>query len=226
VSDHIAVADLAEADEDLLDPDRAAEVAAHVASCAECTHTVALLRHVSQVLAAEPGIAMPAPVARRLDAVIGDEQVRRETKRAQVAGTPRATLGSFEGPKRARGRVLASSLAALALAGLVGFGGYWLSAVAGLNEPPVSSVSVDSKQLGSGAAAIRRGSDLDPHRFSRAWDCARQATTGRIIGLTSATVDGAPALLVYLRTGEATTVTVVTGCSTGHPTAAASTTLR
>ena len=107
--------------------------------------------------------------------------------------------------------MLATLLAAAVAAAVVGFGAYVVSASAGLNEPPVVS-AVSSQSLAVQAGALERSQDLDPHRFSRAWQCARQATSGRIVALASSTVDGTPALLVYTRSGATTLVTVVTGC--------------
>jgi hypothetical protein len=99
----------------------------------------------------------------------------------------------------------------------VGFGAYVASATAGLNEPPVVA-AVSSSNLGAQAGALQR-EGLEPHRFSRAWQCAREATEGRIVGLASSTVDGTPALLVYTRAGATTQVIVVTGCGTSSPSA-------
>jgi len=79
--------------------------------------------------------------------------------------------------------------------------------------------AVNSSQLGPDATALERVTDLDPHRFSRAWQCARRVTAGRIVGLASSTVDGTPALLVYTRSDGETQVTVVTGCNGAQPSA-------
>ena len=123
------------------------------------------------------------------------------------------TLGAFgaDRPRRRTRRVLLPALAAAAAAAVVGFGAYVASASAGLNEPPVVA-AVSSSNLGAQAAVFERHG-LDPHRFSRAWQCARQVTDGRIVGLAASTVDGTPALLVYTRSGATTEVTVVTGCA-------------
>ena len=55
--------------------------------------------------------------------------------------------------------------------------------------------------------ALQENADLSPHRFSEAWECAREVTAGRITAITSAVVDGQPALLVYTRSGEGPQVT-------------------
>jgi hypothetical protein len=78
--------------------------------------------------------------------------------------------------------------------------------------------AVSSSNLGAQASVFERNG-LEPHRFSRAWQCARQVTNGRIVGLASSTVDGTPALLVFTRSGATTQVTVVTGCATDRPAA-------
>ncbi|HZA71405.1 MAG TPA: hypothetical protein VE476_00685, partial [Propionibacteriaceae bacterium] len=85
-----------------------------------------------------------------------------------------------------------------------------------LNEPPVVA-AVSRASLGPQAGALAQKQDLDPHRFSQAWQCARAATSGRIVALANSTVDATPVLLVYTRSGATTLVTVVTGCETGRP---------
>lgn len=232
---HPPSADLAEWDEGLLDARRSAALGAHVAACAQCADALAGIRAVSSRLATVPGPPMPAAVAARLDAVLAGEVDRRELRRAQrqrlkVAaadgaddvsghvGWTRPTLGDFGAdlPRRSWRRIVVPALAAALVAAVVGFGTYVVSASAGLNEPPVVA-AVNSKSLALQAAALERSTDLDPHRFSRAWQCARQATNGRIVALASSTVDGTPALLVFTRSGAMTMVTVVTGCDSGRP---------
>lgn len=179
------------------------------------------LAEVERWLAATPPPRMPADVAARLDTVLAGEVERRERKHAW-AGRPveRVSLGEFGADlhRRSRRRSLAGFLAAAALATAVGFGGYVASASAGLNEPPTVA-AVSSRSLDAQAAGLAAGGDLQPHRFSRAWQCARQVTSGRIAALANTTVDGEPALLVYLRRGSGTVVVVVRGCGTGRPTA-------
>ena len=233
---HPPLAELAEWDEGLLDARRSAALAAHLASCGACAETLADVRAVSGRLAAVPVPAMPPGVAARLDEVLAGEVDRREQRREQrqrfrlaaadgedVAGPvgwTRPTLGHFGAdlPRRSPRRLLVPALAAAVLAAVVGFGAYVVSASAGLNEPPVVA-AVSQQSLGPQAGALAQKQDLDPHRFSRAWQCARQATSGRIVALASTTVDGRSALLVYTRAGATTLVTVVTGCDSGRPTA-------
>ncbi|WP_375424444.1 hypothetical protein [uncultured Friedmanniella sp.] len=230
MAEHPSLDDLADAAEDLLGPARAAEVATHVADCPSCQQSSAALRSVTGILAAAPAPPMPAAVAGRLEAALAQESARRQ---AEAARTPpparrpapaRVTLGHFGGDRRrvARGRHWVPALAAACAATLVGFGGYVLSATAGLNEPPVVAAAVSTKDLAAQARSIEQSRDLDPHRFSNAWFCARSVTHGRITGLAGARVDGSPALLVYTRSDGADVVTVVTGCGALPPSAIAS----
>ncbi len=237
--EHPSTDDLADAAEGLLGPARASEVEAHVAGCAGCQQMTAALGSVSALLATVPTPPMPAAVARRLDGALVAESQRRRAERAQAdtvnaarvaaSTSPRpsrspVTLGHFGGDRRRvqRGRHWVPVLAAACLATLVGFGGYVLSATAGLNEPPVIAAAVTTSDLAAQARTLEQGRDLDPHRFSNAWFCARSVTRGRITGLAGARVDGSPALLVYTRSEGATLVTVVRGCGALQPSAIAS----
>jgi hypothetical protein len=157
---------------------------------------------------------MPEAVAHRLNEVIAAESARRSD-----AWKPRPTLGTFgqDLRKPSKSHWTLPALAAAALAAVVGFGAYLISATAGLNEPPVVA-AVSSNDLGSEARALEQAAGgLSPHRFSQAWDCARKVTDGRITGLAATTVDGTPALLVYTKSEGSTLVTVVTGCGAGTP---------
>jgi hypothetical protein len=225
-STHPSLTELAEAAEGLLDDARAAELQAHLAWCSRCQGNAAELRAVSATLATAPTPAMPADVAARLDRVLAGETVRRSLQPARDKDTepvaswpPRVTLGAFgvDRPRRSARRILIPALAAAVAAGVVGFGAYVASASAGLNEPPVVA-AVSSSNLGAQASVFERNG-LEPHRFSRAWQCAREVTNDRIVGLASSTVDGIPALLVFTRSGATTEVTVVTRCATGQPSA-------
>jgi len=223
-SPHPSLTELAEAAEGLLDNTRSAEVQAHLAGCVRCQHSAAELRAVSATLATAPPPVMPPEVAERLNRVLAGEAVRRsrqpivdDESESSAQGRARVTLGTFgaDRPRRPARRIVVPALAAAVAAAVVGFGGYVASATAGLNEPPVVA-AVSSSNLGAQAGALERDG-LAPHRFSRAWQCAREATDGRIVGLASSTVDGTPALLVYTRSGATTEVTVVTGCGMGRP---------
>ena len=215
MTDHPPLEELAEAAESLLVPERAARIEAHLRDCGDCRHRAADLDAVQAELSATPALVMPTGVADRLDRVLAAESARRGRPR-----TPRVTLGNFgadRSPRTTR-RWLVPALVAAAAASMVGFGAYVASARAGLNEPPVVA-AVSSRDLGAQAAALERASGLDPHRFSRAWQCARQVTEGRIVGLAVSSVDGTPALLVYTRSSGSTQVTVVTGCAAAAPSA-------
>jgi len=244
VSEHPSVDELADAAEGLLPAEQAAVVFDHVAGCADCQDHSRALVEVREMLAQEPMPAVPPAVAGRLADTIRAEQLARTPSLHLVGGSgqpraralaqehsgdsggsvpaelhpggraPRPTLGSFGAdlPSR-RLHWLRPALVAAVVALLVGFGGYVLSARAGLNEPPVVA-AVNASELGPDAGAVERRIDLDPHRFTRAWQCARAATSGRIVGIAATTVDGTPALLVYIRSSGTTQVTLVTGCGT------------
>jgi anti-sigma factor RsiW len=215
MNDHPTLDALADAAEDLLSPEQSAAVEAHLATCAECQAGAASLRAVSAELGAAPTPTMPTEVAQRLSRVLVAESADRDRPR-----TAKVTLGNFGAnrPAKPTRRRLVPALAAAAAAAIVGFGAYVVSATAGLNEPPVVT-AVNSTQLGKQASALQQAADMDPHRFSRAWQCARQVTDGRIVGLANSRVDGQPALLVYLRSGQSTQVVVVTGCASAAPSA-------
>lgn len=210
----------------LRDP-RDADIAAHVEQCPDCAAEVAALREVSGLLGAEPVPAMPADVFGRLSGVVAAESVRRTAAAHRRSGhvahlmrEPRPSLGSFDsrvGEPR-RGRLLGRVLVGLGVAAVVGFGGYVLSATAGLNEPVATSpVSINPETLSKQATALRAATDPSPHRFSNAWQCARKVTEGRITGIRQVSVDGEPAYLVYLARSGGTRVSVVRGCGTGNP---------
>ncbi|MFP5283695.1 MAG: hypothetical protein ACLGIF_09620 [Actinomycetes bacterium] len=225
MSVHVAADELADAAAGLLDAPSSDRVVRHLAGCPLCQETAAGLRRVTEVLAAAPTPAMPAAVAARLERALRGEQARRAGARAaggsrvapEAAGWPRPTLGPLQLPPPPRRRLALVGLVAAATTALAGFGGYLLSASIGMNEPPVAIAAVDSDQLSRQAEAIRAARDPDAHVFSRAWDCARQVTTGEITGLATAVVDGREGLLVFTKTGPELRVTVVTGCEAGAP---------
>jgi hypothetical protein len=211
---HLSIDELADAAEGLLEPEHATVAESHIARCPECRAQSDALREVSATLGTEPSAPMPEAVAHRLNEVISAESARRSD-----AWKPRPTLGTFgqDLRKSSKSHWALPALAAAALAAVVGFGAYLISATAGLNEPPVVA-AINSNDLGSEARALEQaGGGLSPHRFSQAWECARQVTDGRITGLAASTVDGTPALLVYTKSEGSTLVTVVTGCGAGTP---------
>lgn len=241
MTDHPTRDTLADAAEGLLPAAEAAVVDAHLGGCAECRAVTAAFSEVGTVLAraGAPAPVMPPHVALRLAAVVATEQAAREVSPVLHAvpgsgpdappvprhpyGTRRRlhpSLGRFGedlrrvSPGRRWGLpVLAAAAAALVL----GFVAYVASATLGLNEPPAVSISTAPGQLADQAQQLRKRTDLDPHRFSAAWWCAREATTGRIVGLASTTADAQPAVLVYIRSSDGLGVQVVTGCGTTEP---------
>ncbi len=240
VTDHPSRDTLADAAEGLLEPDDAAAVDAHVAGCGQCRAELAAFAEVSTVLAAAALPPVPASVAQRLRDVVAAEQAGREVSpvlRAVPGSGPDAppvprhpygtrrrlhpSLGHRFGEdlrKVSPGRRWALPVLAAAAAALVlGFVAYVASATLGLNEPPAVSVSTAPGQLADDAKELRARTDLDPHRFSQAWWCARPLVGGRIVGLASTTASGQPAELVYVRRSAGLGVSVVTGCGTGDP---------
>lgn len=243
MTDHPSRDTLADAAEGLLAPAAGAEVDAHLDGCADCRAETAAFAEVSTILATAPAPVVPADVARRLSAVVAAEQAAREVSpllRAVPGSGPDAppvprhpygtrrrlhpSLGRFGQDLRAvsPGRrwglpVLAAAVAALVL----GFVAYVASATLGLNEPPAVSISTAPGQLVPQAEELRERIDVDPHRFSQAWWCARSATQGqgRIVGLATTRAGGQPAVLVYVRSAAGLGVRVVTGCGTAAPSA-------
>ncbi|GAB2593577.1 zf-HC2 domain-containing protein [Microlunatus antarcticus] len=231
---------LADAAEGLLEPPAAAVVDAHLAGCAQCRADTAAFSEVGTVLASVPVPVMPSAVAQRLAGVVAAQQTAREVSPVlhAVPGTgpdappvPRhpygtrrklhPSLGRFGedlrqvSPSRRWGLpVLAAAAAALVL----GFGAYVASATLGLNEPPAVSISTAPGQLVAQADELRTRTDVDPHRFSQAWWCARQVTDGRIVGLVATSTGSQPSVLVYVRNADGLGVQVVTGCGTDDPT--------
>ncbi|MFC7619791.1 hypothetical protein [Microlunatus sp. GCM10028923] len=219
---HLTVDELADAAAGLLDAARVAEIDAHLAGCRQCSASKADLDQVSVRLAAEPVPAMPAAVADRLAEVIALEQQRRSSgaadaadlHRRELADRPKPSLGTvgsdLDKPSRSRffGRALVACVAAVG----IGFGGYAISARAGLGEPEAIQSPLTTKSLASQAESLRSTKDLDAHWLSQSWTCAQKVTDGRITDIARVTVDGAPALLVYTSAGGQAQVTVVTGC--------------
>jgi anti-sigma factor RsiW len=207
---HLSIDELADAAEGLLDPERASVAESHIARCPECRAQSDALREVTATLRTEPSAPMPEALAHRLNDVIAAESARRID-----AWKPKPTLGTFgqDLKKPSKSRWAPPALAAAALAAVVGFGAYLISASAGLNEPPAVA-AVNSNDLGSEARALEQAAG---GLFSQAWDCARKVTDGRITGLAASTVDGTPALLVYTKSDGSNLVTVVTGCGAGTP---------
>jgi anti-sigma factor RsiW len=213
---HLSIDELADAAEGLLDPERAAFAESHIAGCTECRAQSEALHEITGMLCTEPPLPMPEAVVHRLNDVVAAESARRTD-----VWKPRRTLGTFgeDLKKSSKLRWALPALAAAAVAAVVGFGAYLISASAGLNEPPVVA-AVQSSDLGLEARALEQAAGgLSPHRFSQAWGCARKVTDGRITGLAASRVDGTPALLVYTKSDGSTLVTVVTGCASDTPSA-------
>ncbi|WUH92204.1 zf-HC2 domain-containing protein [Streptomyces sp. NBC_00433] len=169
--DVMAISDLAEG---ILPPEQAAEVRAHVESCAECGEVLASLREIQDLLGELPEPEpMPAEVAARIDAALADEarldaalpHVPRETSlpaqdasgpgnvprgTSAPAGRPSGPTGPGRGRRLRRGLLIgaASAAAVLALGGVV----YELASHSGQN-----SVSADSSAQRKTSAQDHQG---------------------------------------------------------------------
>lgn len=230
MSAHISTDELADAVEGLLGEARSAQVQAHVAQCDDCAEVATALADVSVLLAADSAPRMPDSVAARLESTVAAESGRRTSgeaaaeaeRRRRAVDIPHHHLGDFRADLQpsSRTRLLGRALLACAVATIVGFAGYVMSASAGLNEPPSERPAyVNSADLGAQASTVRATRDLHQHRFSQAWRCARDVTDGRITGISSAVVDGRPAYLVYTDQDGTAEVTVVSGCDSDLPSA-------
>lgn len=209
---------------------------AHLASCPECRAEFAQVQadldlmstslaslDLGSVPVVEPpatGVPvdeMPVTVSARLDRVLAEESepdgsnvlpLRRPTPlRAPATATYVKQTG-----------FLKLMLVAAVAASVVGFGGYVVSASAGMNEPTaISPVQVHPDGLASQAAEIAEVRDVDAHLFSAAWRCARQVIDGRITGITPVYSEGEETYLVYTRAGGVTYARLLYGCSDETP---------
>ncbi|MDN5803889.1 MAG: hypothetical protein L0H26_04760, partial [Microlunatus sp.] len=204
----------------------------HLVGCAACREHLAQVtadlgpvRAELGLLREVPAAPMPVTVAARLDRVLA-----AETGAAAPDRSSREPSSSASGPAPLKAPVTASyvrqtravrlMLVAAVAAAVVGFGGYVVSATAGLNEPAaVSPAQVEPAALAEQAKTLAESRELDPHLFSSAWRCARKVTAGRITGITPVYVDGVQSYLVYTRTSGRSYATVVSGCDEGEPTA-------
>ena len=193
----------------------AASVAAedHLARCESCRAELAQLHAdldgLSGQLAALPTATMPVTVAAQLDRVLAGEgaTVLPFRRSAPLKAPASASYVKQTG-------VIRIMLAAAVAAAVVGFGGYVVSASAGLNEPSaLSPTQVHQAALADQARVLAQNRNLDPHLFSAAWRCAREVTVGRITGITPVYVGGDENYLVYTRSNGRTYATLVTGCA-------------
>ena len=210
--DHLALDDLADLAVGELPVDASAAAEDHLARCESCRTELAQLRTdldgLSVQLAALPTQTMPVTVAAQLDRVLAGE---RATVLPFRRSAPLKAPASASYVKQTG--VVRLMLAAAVAAAVVGFGGYVLSASAGLNEPSaLSPTQVHQAALADQARLLAQSRNLDPHLFSAAWRCARAVTTGRITGITPVYVAGDENYLVYTRSGGRTYATLVTGC--------------
>ena len=237
-AEHLSLDDLADFTVGELSADSAAGVREHLATCASCRAELDQLgTDLGQVsaelaaLGADPGPAtMPVTVAARLDRLLAEEADSQVSGRSGEVGGGNASVrplrptAPLKAPATAtyvkQTGVVKLMLAAAMAAAVVGFGGYVVSATAGLNEPSVlSPTQVHPDALAAQATSLAQSRDLDAHLFSAAWKCARKVTTGRITGITLVYVNGAEHHLVYTRSKGVSYATLVSGCAEESPAA-------
>lgn len=228
---HLGLDDLADlaVGEPPADPAVAAGAEAHLASCAYCRAEFAQVQADLDLMSSslrtdlspvsDAAADMPVTVAARLDRVLAEESdVRRSNVRPLRRSTPLKAPATASYVKQTG--FLKLMLVAAAAASVVGFGGYVISASAGMNEPTaISPVQVHPDGLASQASALAQERDLDPHLFSAAWRCARQVIDGRISGITPVYTEGEETYLVYTRAGGITYARLLHGCADDTPTA-------
>ncbi|MFD0329660.1 zf-HC2 domain-containing protein [Streptacidiphilus monticola] len=148
---------LADYAEELLAPDAAAVLEAHVSSCPDCTATLAALAELSDLLADQPVPWMPEDVARRIDDALAQEAaqeaVQQPAEETEAASEPplRPLPSARQAPRPHRTRrIITRSLVGLAAAAVIGLTGQALVHSSG------SSESSGSASVRSGAAATAR----------------------------------------------------------------------
>ena len=210
------------------DPAVAAGAAAHLASCAACQAELAQIRadfelsssslQALDLAAPEPsGHDMPVTVAARLDRALAEEfEARLDNVRPLRRPAPLKAPATASYVRQTG--FFKIMLAAAALAAAVGFGGYVVSASAGMNEPTaIAPVQVHPDGLASQASQLAEDRDLDPHLFSAAWRCARQVIDDRISGITPVYTNGEATYLVYTRSDGVTYARLLSGCTEDAP---------
>lgn len=163
---HPDVTDLADLLEgDLLTPERAAQLQAHVASCADCNELLAALRVVPATLADLPAVALPPSTALRLDAVLRAESARRaesasreQPNSEETAAVVQMSPGAASTAARARAASrwserhprLRTAAAAAATVAVLGGG-------AALVTPQLSGSSSQTEDAAAGSAGAESG---------------------------------------------------------------------
>lgn len=124
-------------------------------------------------------------------------------------------------PRRGlRAKFATGAVAAALLASTAGFGGYVLSAASGTDEPTDHPIIARNQQsLASAAASAAARGDLEAHRFTKAWLCARKVTDGSITGIRPTVLNDQRGYLVFVDSDSGSRAIFVHGCDTGRPTA-------
>jgi hypothetical protein len=154
---HPTLEELAELHEGVLDAERSPGVAAHLASCAECTRAAAALSEVGTVLIAAGSASTPMPADRA--ASLHDALGRASAERAADVASLAERRERPQPRRHARSgtvRGWASAAAAAAAVVLVGYGGVSLLNSGGAN----SASSSDSAGMQGGAAARKPNQSL------------------------------------------------------------------
>jgi anti-sigma factor RsiW len=88
LSDHLSTDDLAELDEDLLEPGRAASARTHLAGCPTCQARLAEIKDVREQLRDLPRPEMPAQVNARIDRALADVSAPKDSTVVPIAEAP------------------------------------------------------------------------------------------------------------------------------------------
>ena len=203
--DHLALDDLADLAVGELPADSAAAVEEHLASVRVLPGGAGPAERRPRPGSGPAGGAarrptMPVTVAARLDRVLAEEAATVVPFRRSA---PLKAPASASYVKQTG--VVRIMLAAAVAAAVVGFGGYVLSASAGLNEPSaLSPTQVHPAALAYQARTLAENRDLDPHLFSAAWRCARRSPPAGSPGSPRSTWPATENYLVYTRSGGRT----------------------
>ncbi|WP_377270371.1 anti-sigma factor family protein [Peterkaempfera sp. SMS 1(5)a] len=185
---HPAIDDISDLVEELLAPDPAAELRAHLVDCVECADTHEALLEIRSLLGAVEQPTIPADVAGRIDAALAAERMptlapvapgspgsRPKDRTRPPAGGPGS--GGPGRPTRRR-RLMGTLVSAAALVAAVGFGGALLHGLASGPNANSSASKADAAAGRQGASAAAPHSFKEPGRQGAAApDAAGSGTT-------------------------------------------------
>jgi hypothetical protein len=163
---HLDTDVLAEFRAGLITGRRGTRIAVHLAGCDRCTALDDRLAGVSVLLASVPAPAMPDRVAQRLDTVLAAEVARRDYPERAQGDSSRESGTRDRPPANHRFRLLSLRVLAPAAVALLAAGGYGVSRMIGLGNPPAISSAISAAPLSSpapaGSAARSAGGTLGP----------------------------------------------------------------